>query len=215
MMSNHTNINGNVINHLEQLTQMLRSCLSELGHDQRLQQASLEASNSKDGLAYVINQTTQAAECSLLAIENAKPILQNLTKNAAQLRKLWQQIPEATTTTIKSYPTLNNTLRQTLNFLDEVPEQTNITQTYLTEIMVAQNFHDLTSQVIQKITRAIETIEREIQQLLAEEDLGKRKVTIEKKNNLLNGPVVVRSHKQDDVYTDQNQVDDLLNKLGF
>lgn len=213
-MNSSLDTNNNVIDHLGQLTQMLHNCLSELGHDQRLQQASIGVSSSKDGLAYVVNKTTQAAECSLLAIENAKPILENLAANATNLYKLWHQMPEITVTTIADHPVLNNTLKQTLDFLNDIPEQTSSTQAYLTEIMVAQNFHDLTSQVIQKITHMIETIEQEIQQLLVEEDSTKKEASIEKRNDLMNGPVI-NPLKQDDVYANQEQVDNLLTKLGF
>lgn len=213
-MNNGLDPNRDVINHLGQLTQTLHNCLSELGYNQRLQQASMEASSSKDGLAYVVNKTTQAAECSLLAIENAKPILEDLAANAADLCRLWHQMPEATAATITNHPALNNTLKQTLDFLSNIPQQTNSTQAYLTEIMVAQNFHDLTSQVIQKITCTIETIEQEIQPLLTEEYLTMKEAAIKQDSGLMNGPVI-KSQKKSDVCVDQDQVDNLLTKLGL
>jgi len=213
-MNNHLNADKNIMDHLGQLTQMLHDCLSELGHDQRLQQAGIEVSGSKDGLAYVASKTTQAAECSLQAIENARPILKNLAVNAGNLRELWRQVPETEAMTIKDHPSLNSVLRQILDFLDGVPEQTNAAQACLTEILVAQNFHDLTGQVIQKITRVIETVEQEIQLLLARENLEKREIIITQKNSLLNGPVT-NPQKQDNVYANQEQVDDLLTRLGF
>ncbi len=213
-MNNSLDTSKNVIDHFGQLTQMLHNCLTELGHDQRLQQTGIEISGSKEGLAYVVSKTTQAAECSLQAIENAQPVLKNLAINAAHLHGLWQQLPEATAAAIGSHPSLDNALRQTLDFLDEIPKQTNIAQASLTEIMMAQNFHDLTGQVIQKIARVIETAEQEIQQLLANENLGKKETVTKQKNSLLNGPVT-SPQKQDGVYVDQNQVDDLLTKLGL
>lgn len=208
----NTDTSKHIIDRLGQLTKTLHNCLSELGHDQRLQQVNLEVANSKDGLAYVIDQTTQAAECSLSAIEHTQPIVQQLTEHAAQLHTLWQQIPDAAVTTVKNHPDLNNLYQQTLSFLDGIPEQTTAVQVHLTEIMLAQNFHDLTGQAIQKIARVIEMIEQEIQQLLTEEDLEK-KITAEQKNSLLNGPVI-NPHQQHDVCTDQDQIDDLFTKLS-
>lgn len=213
-MSHHLNTDKNVIDHLGQLTQMLHECLSELGHDQRLQQAGIEVSDSKDGLAYVVSKTTQAAECSLQAIENAQPILKNLATNVSNLQELWQQVPQSAVVAIKNYPILDNALKQTFDLLDKIPEQTNTVQSCLTEILVAQNFHDLTGQVLQKITRVIETVEQEIQLLLAQKNSEKREIVTSQKNSLLNGPVV-NSQKQDNVYVNQDQVDDLLTKLGF
>ncbi len=213
-MSHHLNTDKNVIDHLGQLTQMLHECLSELGHDQRLQQAGIEVSDSKDGLAYVVSKTTQAAECSLQAIENAQPILKNLATNVSNLQELWQQVPQSAVVAIKNHSVLNNALKQTFDLLDKIPEQTNTVQSCLTEILVAQNFHDLTGQVLQKITRVIETVEQEIQLLLAQKNSEKREIVTSQKNSLLNGPVV-NSQKQGNVYVNQDQVDDLLTKLGF
>lgn len=201
-----------VIDHLGRLTRVLHNCLSELGHDQRLQQASHEISNSKDGLNYIASKTTQAAECSLLAVENAKPILDNLSANAANLHKLWCQIPETTMATITNQPALNNALNQTFDFLNSIPDQTASTQAYLTEIMVAQNFHDLTGQVIQKISRTIEAIEQETLQLLVDNS-SKKEAPAKPDNSLLNGPIV--NQQESDTYINQIQVDNLLTKLGF
>lgn len=212
-MNNSFDTDKKVFDHLEQLVHILHNCLSELGYDWRLLQASHGISNSKDGLSYIASKTTQAAECSLLAVENAKPILDNLSENATDLHKLWCQIPETAAATIVNQPILNNAFKQTLDFLNNVPSQTAFTQACLTEIMVAQNFHDLTNQVIQNISRTIEAIERETLQLLANNSANKEK-EIKPDNGLLNGPII-NPQKQDNVYANQAQVDSLLTKLGF
>lgn len=212
-MNNSFDTDKKVIDHPGQLARVLRNCLSELGYDWRLRQASHGISNSKDGLAYIASKTAQAAECSLRAVEHATPILNNLSADAANLHKLWCQIPETAAVDIVNQPILNNLIKQTLDFLNTVSSQTASTQTCLTEIMVAQSFHDLTGQVIQNISRTIETVEQEILQLLADDPANKEK-EIKSDNGLLNGPVV-NPQKLDDVYVNQDQVDNLLTKLGF
>ncbi|MBE7527930.1 MAG: protein phosphatase CheZ [Burkholderiales bacterium] len=212
-MNSSLDTNEKIVDHLKWVTRVLHSCLSELGHDQRLQQASHGITNSKDELNYIISKTTQSAESTLLAVENAKPILENLSANAESLHNLWKQIPEETVTTIANEPVIHHALKQTLDFLNEVPDQTASTQIYLTEILVAQNFHDLTGQVIQRILQTIETIERETQQLLGDTPASKE-MAAKPSNNLLNGPTI-NPQKQEDVYVNQAQVDDLLAELGF
>lgn len=212
-MNNSFDTDKKVIGHPGQLARVLHNCLSELGYDWRLRQASREISNSKDGLNYIASKTTQAAECSLLAVENASPILNNLSTDAANLHKLWCQIPETTAAIIASQPILNNALKQTLNFLNNVSSQTASTQACLTEIMIAQNFHDLTGQVIQNISRTIETVEQEMLQLLTNDSANEGR-EIKSDNGLLNGPIV-NPQKRDDVYANQAQVDNLLTKLDF
>ncbi|HNR10469.1 MULTISPECIES: protein phosphatase CheZ [unclassified Nitrosomonas] len=212
-MNNSFDTDKKTIDHPGQLARVLHNCLSELGYDWRLRQASHGISNSKDGLNYIASKTTQAAECSLLAVENARPILNNLSADAANLHKLWCQIPETTAAIIANQPTLNNALKQTLDFLNNVSSQAASTQACLTEIMIAQNFHDLTGQVIQNISRTIETVEQEMLQLLANDSANEEK-EIKLDNGLLNGPVV-NPQKQDDVYVNQAQADNLMTKLGL
>ena len=212
-MNNSFDTDKKIIDHPRQLTRVLHNCLSELGYDQRLRQTSREISNSKDGLSYIASKTAQAAKCSLSAVENASPILNNLSTDAARLHALWCQMPEMTAASLVNQPILNDALKQTLDFLNNVSSQTASTQVCLTEIMVAQNFHDLTGQVIQKISRTIETAEQEMLQLLADDSANKEK-EVKPDNGLLNGPVV-NPQKQEDIYTNQTQVDNLLTKLGL
>lgn len=212
-MSTSFDADRKVIDHLARLTRVLHSCLSELGYDQRLQLASQEISSSRDGLSYIVNKTTQAAESSLQAVENARPILDNLSANAANLHKLWSQVPETMVASIANQPVLNSVLLQTLCFLDNIPDQAASTQSCLTEIMVAQNFHDLTGQVIHNISRTIEAIEHEMLQLLIDSSV-KKEMAAKSNNSLLNGPVIT-SQKQGEVFVNQAQVDDLLTELGF
>lgn len=212
-MSTSFDADRKVIDHLARLTRVLHSCLSELGYDQRLQLASQEISSSRDGLSYIVNKTTQAAESSLQAVENARPILDNLSANAANLHKLWSQVPETMVASIANQPVLNSVLLQTLCFLDNIPDQAASTQSCLTEIMVAQNFHDLTGQVIHNISRTIEAIEHEMLQLLIDSSVKKEMAT-KSNNSLLNGPVIT-PQKQGEVFVNQAQVDDLLTELGF
>lgn len=212
-MSTSFDADRKVIDHLARLTRVLHSCLSELGYDQRLQLASQEISSSRDGLSYIVNKTTQAAESSLQAVENARPILDNLSANAANLHKLWSQVPETMVASIANQPVLNSILLQTLCFLDNIPDQAASTQSCLTEIMVAQNFHDLTGQVIHNISRTIEAIEHEMLQLLIDSSVKKEMAT-KSNNSLLNGPVIT-PQKQGEVFVNQAQVDDLLTELGF
>ena len=212
-MNNRFDTDKKINDHPGQLARVLHNYLTELGYDWRLREAIHRISNSKDELSYITSKTTQAAECSLLAVENARPILNNLSENAANLHKLWRQIPETTAATIIKQPILNNALKQTLDYLSNISSQVDSTQACLTEIIVAQNFHDLTSQVIQSISRTIETVEQEMLHLVADDSSSERRET-KSDNSLLNGPII-NPQKQDDAYFNQTQVDNLLAELGL
>ena len=80
------------------------------------------------------------------------------------------------------------------------------------EIMMAQDFQDLTGQVIKKVVDLAQRLETELLEVLLEvAPQGKR---VDKHGGLMNGPVV-SGEGRDDVVTTQSQVDDLLGSLGF
>ena len=103
-------------------------------------------------------------------------------------------------------------MARTHAYLDDVPYRVNATNTQLLEIMMAQDFQDLTGQVIKKVSEIIQFIEQQLLQLLLENTPPERRS--KEANSLLNGPVI-KSDGLANVVTTQKQVDDLLESLGF
>ena len=101
------------------------------------------------------------------------------------------------------------------NFLNDVERVTKEADTHLTEIMMAQDFHDLTGQVIARVVNLAATIEEQLVQLLIQTAPPNAQVPAEPARPAhLQGPVVDPDNTPD-VVTDQSQVDDLLASLGF
>jgi chemotaxis protein CheZ len=80
------------------------------------------------------------------------------------------------------------------------------------EIIMAQDFQDLTGQVIKKVLEAAQTLETQLLALLIEATPEEKRQVVEQ--SLLNGPVINAAGRSD-VVTSQEQVDDLLESLGF
>jgi chemotaxis protein CheZ len=80
------------------------------------------------------------------------------------------------------------------------------------EIIMAQDFQDLTGQVIKKIVELVQGLESQLLTVLLEAMPAERKA--EAPEGLLNGPVVGATTGRE-VVTNQTQVDDLLESLGF
>ena len=78
--------------------------------------------------------------------------------------------------------------------------------------MMAQDFQDLTGQVIKKITELAHDVESQLVQLLL--DYAPQEMKREAEAGLLNGPQI-DPNASPDVVSDQSQVDDLLESLGF
>ena len=77
---------------------------------------------------------------------------------------------------------------------------------------MAQDFQDLTGQVIKKITHMVQNLEKDLVDLLLANVPAKKVMVSEE--GFLNGPVT-NPEKRSDVVCNQDQVDDLLASLGF
>jgi chemotaxis protein CheZ len=94
-----------------------------------------------------------------------------------------------------------------------VPQRTSATREQLLEIMMAQDFQDLTGQVIKKIVALAQDFETQLMSILIDTIPGEKKHA-ESVKTLLNGPVI-NAEGRTDIVVSQQQVDDLLDSLGF
>ena len=99
-----------------------------------------------------------------------------------------------------------------MNFVQEVETSTKRIDYHLTDIMRAQDFHDLTGQVVAKVVTLANDLEDSLVKLLIQ--VVPEGVREQVDPSVLNGPVV-NPEGRTDVVTDQGEVDDLLASLGF
>ncbi|HUO44450.1 MAG TPA: protein phosphatase CheZ [Burkholderiales bacterium] len=191
-----------------QLTRLLHDNLRELGYDRQIETAASSIPDARDRLTYIATLTEQAAQRALNAIETARPIQQALAAEATRLNAQWESVlrREAGVDDFRAL------LSATRDFLASVSARSEATNAQLLEILMAQDFQDLTGQVIKKITEIIQMVETQLLALLVESLPPARRS--EEANLLLNGPVIQAAGRSD-VVTSQAQVDDLLESLGF
>jgi len=101
---------------------------------------------------------------------------------------------------------------ETCAFLASLDSQAELTNTILTDIMMAQDFHDLTGQVIRKVVALATDLEEQLVKLLIDATPQEHRPRFDAAK--LEGPVV-NPENRSDVVTDQAGVDDLLASLGF
>lgn len=198
----------NVVNKLGQMTRKLHDTLHELGYDKDLEKVASFIPDARDRLGYVVTMTEKAAERVLNATEAAQPIMTKLEANSQLLAREWQMLFDKQLD-IDQFKSL---VTQTRAFLTDVPKQAKATNAYLTEIMMAQDFQDLTGQVIKKIVDVTQQLEKQLVELLVES--SPPMANHDAHAGLLNGPVINASRRTD-VVTNQDQVDDLLESMGF
>lgn len=196
-----------MLSRIGHVTRALHDNLSGLGFDKMLEQVASEIPDARDRLNYVARMTEQAAERVLNATDEATPLQTELSTEAAKLGQQWQAILDKPS--LKSE--YNEVVNETLAFLALTEKNTAATKALLMDIMMAQDFQDLTGQVIKKITSLAQDLEKQLVQVLVDFSPPVQKKEDE---SLLNGPQI-DPHNTVDVVASQEQVDDLLDSLGF
>lgn len=190
------------------LTRNLHDALRELGYDKAVESAVNSLPDARDRLSYIADLTGKAAERALSAVEKGQQYQSELTTQAERLAGQWDQAFDGALTP----EAFKQIAVDTRTFLKGLPQQTGATSSQLTEIMMAQDFHDLTGQVIQRIVKVAQNLEAQLVKLLLETTPPEKRPAAE--SEWLTGPAM-HAAQRDDVVADQAQVDELLESLGF
>lgn len=199
---------GGVHHRLGHLTRQLHDTLRELGYDKSLEHAVGKIPDARDRLNYISTLTEQAAVKTLNAVEEAKPLQQKLESGASQLSARWQELFDRKLDAEQ----FKQLVHQTREYLQDVPLNTKATSARMMDIVVAQDYQDLTGQVIKRLADTVQQLENQLIAVLIESLPDERKKEVDQ--TLLNGPVVNAAGRSD-VVTSQKQVDELLESLGF
>ena len=196
-----------LINRIGQLTRQMRESIRELGLDKGIAKVAEAIPDARDRLGYIAQMTERAAERALNAIDVAQPIQDGLSSDAKALTKRWDAWFE--------HPVELDAARELVldnrAYLAAVPKQVSATNAQLIEIMMAQDFQDLTGQVIKKMMHVIQDMDTQLLQLLIDNAPPEKRH--DTPHGLLHGPQTVAGLP--DAVDGQDQVDDLLASLGF
>ena len=198
-----------VFTQVGQMARQLHDTLGALGYDKLIEKTVSAIPDARDRLSYIANLTEQAACKVLNATDVATPIQDELEDGAVLLATKWDAL-YANKMSVGEFKLLADETRAFLK--NAVPQRTAATKEQLMEIMMAQDFQDLTGQVIKKVVTLAQDLEAQLMGILIETIPGEKRT--ESVTSLLNGPVV-NAEGRSDVVVSQQQVDDLLDSLGF
>jgi chemotaxis protein CheZ len=190
------------------LTRTLHDSLSALGLDKTIQEAAQDMPDVTDRLNYVVEMTEKAAQRVLNATDMAIPLQEKMTAGASDLLNTWGSFSQSPF----NEQAYREKMEATLCFLRETVADSDASKRQLMDIMMAQDFQDLTGQVIRKIIQLAHNLEVQLLQMLL--DYAPLEIKRETNAGLLNGPQINPQNKED-IVSDQGQVDDLLSSLGF
>ena len=220
-----------VHNKLGLLTRQLHDALRELGYADRLRSSADKLPDAQNRLSYIARLTGEAAEKVLSLVDDAKVRQTNIVNATKQMRQ--SMIADPVAAVAKGH---------IMNYLEDMETATEIVDQQLTDIMMAQDFHDLTGQVIAKVVTLASSLENQLVELLVQtapagavlpaapaqppappvpeavdaEDVWAAALAEGQPiaHPQLNGPVVDPASTPN-VVSSQSEVDDLLASLGF
>ena len=187
------------------IVRLLHDSLRELGYDKALTEASTQINDAQDRLEYVATLTEQAANKVLNTLDEGMPAQDVLAKSAKQMETRWADL-FAGKVSIDDFKTLAGDSQQ---FAQAVTKATDAEKARLLDIMMAQDFQDITGQLIKKVVAITKTVEHELAELLRDNAPPAVREKLAAKPGLMSGPSVPS------VALDQDNVDDLLADLGF
>lgn len=199
-----------IFQQLGTLTRQLHDTLNQLGVLPKLTDSVNNLPDARSRLSYIAIKTAAAAEKVLNLVDEAKADQAHIV---AQTRKLAQLLVADPVKAVAS--------GAVMNFVEDVETVTQRVDGHLTDIMMAQDFHDLTGQVVAKVVSLATDLEKQLAGVLMQaappELAHKAEVAMTANHHIepsLSGPVV-DGEGRTDVVNNQGEVDDLLASLGF
>jgi chemotaxis protein CheZ len=181
-------MNDDTLHQLGGIVRQLHDALHTLGYDHVLQEVASEIPDARERLAYVGQMTEQAASRVLTLVDEAKPTCGALVAEGEALLADAGTDPALLRSFVQRSVSAARSQQETLN-----------------DIMMTQDFQDLSGQVINKVISIITRTEQQLVELL----VHSTDPAPAKAQEALAGPQVPdKALKQDDV-------DDLLASLGF
>ncbi|MDH5407597.1 MAG: protein phosphatase CheZ [Gammaproteobacteria bacterium] len=193
------------------LTRELHDAISTFGMDHEIVNlAKDEIPDARSRLRYVIELTDDAANKTLTAVESSIPLCDNLSKDSTDLNEKWKRFIKRDMD-VNEFRELSARIDK---FLEDNSAGVTTLRTNLSDILLAQDFQDLTSQIIKRVIDLVQNVESNLVNLVkltgAKVDLGE----VQKGDGIkATGPAVPGVDQG--VVSGQDEVDELLSSLGF
>ncbi len=194
-------VSPDVFQQLGSITRLLHDTMQQLGVMPKLKTAAEGLPDARSRLSYIATKTAAAADKVLNSVDRAKA-------DHAHISELTRAMAAA----IVADPVKAVASGAVMNFVHEVEERTARIDSHLTDIMMAQDFHDLTGQVVAKVVTLANDLEDSLVKLLVQVVPPEHREKVDA--SVLHGPVV-NAEGRTDVVSNQGEVDDLLASLGF
>jgi chemotaxis protein CheZ len=207
------------------LTRELHSAIVNFQIDPNMPQAEevSQITDATERLSYVVKLTEGAANRTMDLVEQSTPLMNGLSTDAKALSHDWGRFMRREINADE----FRDLAKRVDGFLARSEKETHEVASHLNDILLAQDYQDLTGQVIKRVTQLVTEVESNLLKLVLMASQVDRFAGIEHDNESIlaekdpqkglsqgEGPQI-HADKREDVVSGQDDVDDLLSSLGF
>ena len=207
-----TERDSDLFREIGRLTRELHDALWRVDVDDRL--AALARSDFPDArerISYVIAKTEQAAHRTLEAIEKLSPVAGRIENNAAAIIGDWGRFTRREMSA-GEFRVLSARMGE---FLDGLHADAQAIRAGLGEVLIAQDYQDLTGQVLRRIIGLVQEVEENLVRVISRTGGCPAPVTPVGSDGLAAGGPAVSERERAWTVKGQDDVDALLSSLGF
>jgi chemotaxis protein CheZ len=166
--------------------------------------------DARERLNFVIEKTEESAHRTLNAVEEALPIAHELEENGSKMRQDWAKF----TRREMNAEEFRQMSKRIASFLESVEADAKLLSKGLSDVMMAQDFQDITGQIIRQVMELVQDMEEGLVTAIKNSGLATKVNEEEARNIVAEGPQI-NQEDNPDVMSGQDDVDDLLSSLGF
>lgn len=197
------------------LTRQLHETLNNFHVDSHVEDLTKnKIPDAKERLNYVIKMTEDSAHRTLGAVEAGLPIAEELKDKSTVLNKKWQRFRQREMP-VEEFRELSNEIGDYLGW--SVIQSEKVRENF-SNILIAQDFQDLTGQIIRRVINLVQEMESNlIDMVRISGQRMKKEPLVENKgvDMTADGPRVPGCESHKDRLSGQDDVDALLSSLGF
>ena len=171
-------INSELFAEIGKLTRQLHDSLNNFQLDSRLNEfATADIPDAKERLNYVISRTEEAANKTMDAVESIFPVVDTIQQQISSVNPLWQKLMHNEL----DVGEFKDLCRDIDILLRTTEKETGHMHSLMTDVLMAQDFQDLTGQVIRKVIDLVHEVEESLINMLtafgiSSEEIGRAHV---------------------------------------
>ena len=197
---------------LGKLTREIHDSIEAFGNDDRISELATESiPDAKERLSFIVTKTDEAAHKTMEGAEQTMTLVGDFSSRASILHDRWKQFRQRELSK-QDFIHLNDDID---DFLASIDGETNQINGKMTDIMLAQDYQDITGQMIKQVVSMVQEVEEKLVRLVT---ISGASCQVSKSGQSSGeipvGPQLPTADTAS-VVSSQGDVDDLLASLGF